>query len=229
MKILLADDDRDLVDMLRFILQREGYTIVTAFDGEVALRVFKAESPDLIVLDLSMPRLSGFEVLQEIRRASKVPVIVLTCLGDEDHLVSALERGADDYLAKPFRLRELKARTSALLRRVRDRGADGEKPIKPLLLGDISLNAKTMEVCVAGRAVKLTRTEFALLQYLMLNYDTVQSSSDIIANVWGFSDEANEDLVRVTISRLRRKIEPDSTSPRYVVNVPGFGYRFVFR
>ncbi len=228
-KILLVDDDRDLVDMLRYIFQREGYTIITAYDGEVALRAFKAESPDLIVLDLSMPKRSGFQVLQEIRQVSKVPVIVLTCLGDEDHLVAALERGADDYLAKPFRPRELKARTNALLRRAHHGKQSGDKSLKPLLLGDISLNAKTMEVSVAGRVVKLTRTEFALLQYLMVNYDTVLSQSDIIANVWGFDAEGNEDLVRVTISRLRRKIEPEPTSPRYIVTVPGVGYRFIFK
>jgi two-component system response regulator VicR len=228
-KILLVDDDRDLVDMLRYIFQREGYTIITAYDGEVALRAFKAESPDLIVLDLSMPKRSGFQVLQEIRRMSKVPVIVLTCLGDEDHLVTALEGGADDYLAKPFRPRELKARTSALLRRAQHGKESRDKALKPLLLGDISLNAKTTDVFVAGRVVKLTRTEFALLQYLMVNYDIVLSQSDIIANVWGFDAEGNDDLVRVTISRLRRKIEPDPTSPRYIVTVPGVGYRFIFK
>ncbi len=229
MKILLADDDHDLIDMLRYVFQREGYGVVTAPDGEAALRTFKLECPDLIVLDLSMPKRTGIEILREIRHTSKVPVIILTCMGDEEHLVEALEAGADDYVSKPFRPRELKARTKALLRRSSDHVEHTERSQKPLLIGDISINARTMEVSVAGNPVKLTRTEFALLEYMMLNHDKVLSPSALIANVWGFDAEQNEDTVRVTISRLRRKIEPDPSCPCYIINVPGLGYRFLYK
>lgn len=228
MKILLADDDRDLVDMLRYVFQRDGYSVITAFDGQAALRAFQGQAPDLIVLDLMMPKLSGLEVLQDIRRSSKIPIIVLTSLGDEENTVNALEGGADDYLAKPFRPRELRARVKALLRRAAGQPGEG-KPAKPLLVGDIRLNAKTQQVSVSGQPVKLTPTEFALLQHLMVNYDQVRSSSDIVASVWGYDAEQNEELVRVTISRLRHKVEPDPSSPRYIITVPGVGYRFAYR
>jgi DNA-binding response OmpR family regulator len=228
MKILLADDDRDLVDMLRYVFQRDGYTVATAFDGEGALRSFQAEAPDLIVLDLMMPKRSGFDVLREIRQTSKTPIIVLTALGDEENTVNALDGGADDYLAKPFRPRELRARVKSILRRGLNQ-TENEERTAPLLIGDIQLNAKTQEVSVAGRSVNLTPTEFTLLQHLMVNYDQVLSSSQIIASVWGYDAEQNEELVRVTISRLRHKIEPDPSAPRYIVTVPGVGYRFVYR
>lgn len=228
MKILLADDDRDLVDMLRYVFQRDGYAVATAFDGQAALSAFQGEAPDLIVLDLMMPKRSGLEVLQDIRRTSKIPIIILTSLGDEENTVNALEGGADDYLAKPFRPRELRSRVKALLRRASSQPGEG-KAAKPLLIGDIRLNAKTQQVSVSGQAVKLTPTEFALLQHLMVNYDQVLSSSDIVASVWGYDAEQSEELVRVTISRLRHKIEPDPSAPRYIITVPGVGYRFVYR
>jgi two-component system, OmpR family, KDP operon response regulator KdpE len=176
-----------------------------------------------------MPRRSGLDVLREIRRVSKIPILVLTSLGDEENTVNALEGGADDYLAKPFGPHELRARVKSLLRRALNQSEGEEKPPKPLLIGDVRLNARTQEVSVAGQPVRLTPTEFALFQHLMVNCDQVLSSSDIIANVWGFNAEENDELVRVTISRLRRKIEPDPSSPRYVVTVPGVGYRFVYR
>jgi DNA-binding response OmpR family regulator len=228
MKILLVDDDRDLVDMLRYVFQRDGYTVATAFDGEGALRAFQTEASNLIVLDLMMPKRCGLDVLREIRRVSKTPIIVLTALGDEENTVNALDSGADDYLAKPFRPRELRARVRSLLRRGLEQNEDEERRA-PLLIGDIQINARTKEVSVAGKAVKLTPTEFALLGHLMVNYDQVLSSPQIISSVWGFDAEGNDELVRVTISRLRHKIEPDPSSPRYIVTVPGVGYRFCYR
>jgi DNA-binding response OmpR family regulator len=227
MKILLVDDDRDLVDMLRYVFQRDGYTVATAFDGDGALRAFKAEAPNLIILDLLMPKRCGLDVLCEIRKGSKTPIIVLTALGDEENTVNALDSGADDYLAKPFRPRELRARVRSLLRRGPGKNGD-EESHAPLLIGDIQINAKTQEVAVAGNSVKLTPTEFALLEHLMVNHDQVLSPSQIISCVWGYDSEKNEELVRVTLSRLRHKIEPDPSSPRYIVTVPGVGYRFIY-
>lgn len=136
--------------------------------------------------------------------------------------------GADDYLAKPFRPRELRARVKSLMRRGLGQTEDEERTA-PFLVGEIQINAKTQEVLVAGRSVKLTPTEFSLLQHLMVNYDQVLSSTQLISSVWGYDAEVNDELVRVTVSRLRHKIEPDPSSPRYVITVPGVGYRFVYR
>jgi DNA-binding response OmpR family regulator len=225
-KILLVDDDRDLVGILRYAFQKDGYTVVAAYDGEAGLRAIKAEAPDIVLLDLMMPHASGMEVLEGLRRFKKVPVIVLTALGDEDNVVSALELGADDYVVKPFRPRELKARVQALARRGQSK-ADGNEALSvPLVHGGVRLDPRSHEVAVDARPVPLTRTEFALLQYLMTNHDTVIRVPEIVDNVWGYEGEESDEVVKVTILRLRRKLEPDPANPRYIINVPGMGYKF---
>jgi DNA-binding response OmpR family regulator len=155
-----------------------------------------------------------------------VPVIVLTALGDEDHLVDALQLGADDYLVKPFRPRELRARALALLRRSSAQGATQRRDYQSLSFGDITLDPGAHQATVDGTAVPLTPIEFSLLHYLMLNRNIVVRLSDIIANVWGYEADGNDEVVKVTVSRLRRKIEADPSQPRYIVNVPGVGYKF---
>jgi two-component system response regulator VicR len=225
-KILLADDDRDLVDLLRYTFQRDGYAVAMAYDGEMAVRAAQSELPDLVVLDLMMPKRNGMEVLGEIRRRANTPVIMLTALGDEEHVVHALEIGADDYLVKPFRPRELRARTQALLRRSQKTNAAPEKSPAPVVLGDIRIDPGSRAVTVVDRPVQLTRTEFDLLHCLMLNRDRIMSATDIIATVWGYNAEENDEVVKVNISRLRRKIESDPANPRYIVNVHGVGYKF---
>jgi two-component system response regulator VicR len=225
-KILLADDDRDLVDILRYTFQRDGYSVLLAFDGEMALRMLQSESLDLVVLDLMMPKRNGMEVLREMRLSSNVPVIVLTALGDEDHVVDALQLGADDYLLKPFRPRELRARAAALLRRSRSQPKPRDKSLQPIELGNVMLNPNTRQVTVAGQPVQLSRTEFSLLHYLMVNRNIALALSDIMANVWGYDANENDEVVKVTVSRLRRKMEADPAHPRYIVNVPGVGYMF---
>lgn len=226
MKILLVDDDRDLVDLLRYALQRDGYTVVTALDGQAGLRVFNSEAPDLVVLDLMMPKMTGEEVLKEIRTYSEVPVLVLTAVGDEDRAVQLLRIGADDYLIKPVRMREFKARVAAFVRRWREWSKQATGVGEPLVSGEISINPQCREVLVNGGPVKLSSTEFSVLHYLMLNRNIALSASNLISNVWGYESESTEDVVKVTISRLRRKIEPDPSAPRYVVTVPGAGYLF---
>jgi DNA-binding response OmpR family regulator len=228
MKVLLADDDRDLVDILSFVFQRDGYHVVTAYDGLAALRVFETESPDLVVLDLHMPKRSGTEVLEAIRTRDATPVLVLSVITDEDQVVDALDKGADDYLEKPFRPRELRARARALTRRARNHIAPDSRQPLPLVRGDVRLDTHLHQVTIAGRLVRLTPTEFGLLSLLMRNYGIVIAPSTIVANVWGYDAEENEDVVRVTISRLRRKIEPYPSRPVYIVNVPGVGYRFEY-
>ena len=225
MKVLLADDDRDLVDLLRYTFQKTGYQVVMAFDGDMALRALKTEEPDLVVLDLMMPKRNGMEVLKEARRDGNVPIIMLTALGDEDHVVGALELGADDYLVKPFRPRELRARAQCLLRRSRPAYHDHSTAIS-ITVGAIKLDPNAREVRVAGEPVQLTRTEFDLLHQLMRHRDRVFSASELIESVWGYEADENDDVVKVNISRLRRKIEADPAEPRYIVTIHGVGYKF---
>ncbi len=224
MKILIADDDRDLVDWLGYSLRRDGYDVLTAYNGEAALRVFQTEAPDIIVLDLVMPQRSGMDVLQEIRRHSQVPIILLTAVDDEPHVVEGLKSGADDYVVKPFRPLELKARAEAILRRSREAAKGSAKMLHPLTCGEITLDPRTRQVTVSGRPVKLTPIEFQVLEYLMVNQGAVVSLPDILVNVWGYDADQEEDVVRLAISRLRRKIEPDTAHPRYILNMPGHGY-----
>jgi DNA-binding response OmpR family regulator len=225
MKILVVDDDRELADLLRYTFQRAGYRVMTAFDGESALKICQLEMPDVVVLDLMMPKSNGINFLEEIRRTSSVPVIVLTALGDEEHVVQALHLGADDYLVKPFRPRELKARVRALLRRSQAQTRTEAKNSQPLSVGGIILDPRSREVTVAGQPVQLTRTEFALLHFLMLNRNALIQASDILANIWGYDSDQSIDVVRVNISRLRRKLESQPSNPRIIVTGSGGGYK----
>jgi DNA-binding response OmpR family regulator len=224
MKLLLVDDDRELVEMLAYVFRKEGFQVVSAFDGNMAVRVFEAEAPDVIILDMNMPKQGGKSVLQEIRRQSQAPIIVLTAQRDEEQIVDMLQMGADDYVLKPFLARELKARVGAVLRRSRGQASAPVTPPKPLTCGEIVLDPGSRQVTVAGRPVQLTPTEFALLQYLMLNRGVVSSPSRIVENVWGYESDQRDNVVKLTISRLRRKVESDPSNPRYIVNVPGQGY-----
>jgi DNA-binding response OmpR family regulator len=226
MQILLTDDDRDLGDVLQFSLQRDGYSVVRALDGETAFRAFQSQGPDLVILDLNLPGRSGMDVLREIRRQSDVPVLILSVLHDEERVVSAIEIGADDYMSKPVRLHELRARIKALLRRNRKFDELAPRRARPITLGEIWLDAWQHQVTVGGIPVQLTPTEFLLLHYLMLNHDRVLALSDLVANVWGYDAVETEKTVRVVIFRLRKKIEPDPSHPIYLINLPGVGYKF---
>ncbi len=225
MKVLVADDDRELVELLDYALKRDGHRVITAFDGMTALQLIQMEKPDLVLLDVNMPKQNGIDVLRDLRRRSKVPVLMLTVRTDEDSVVSALELGADDYVYKPFRPRELRARVRALLRRHNGAPAS-QASTEKLVIGDICLDPQQRQVWVRGDSIKLTPTEFSLLHFLMLNRDGVLRPSSIVANVWGYDADETDDVVRVFISRLRRKIEIDPSNPRSIVNVPGFGYKF---
>lgn len=226
MKVLLADDDREITELLRYVFQREGYNVLTAADGQGAWQSFQIESPDLMILDMQMPKRTGLDVLRAVRTQSRVPVMMLTVAADEDSMVRALELGADDYVTKPFRLGELRARAHALLRR-RHNWVDAPLNHKEVMMCDeIVLNPNTHQVTVANEPVKLTPTEFSLLHYLMLNAGMVVRTSSILENVWGYNGDESDEVVRVTISRLRKKIEPNPANPQYIVNSPSIGYKF---
>jgi DNA-binding response OmpR family regulator len=224
MSVLLVDDDRDLVDVLTYILRREGYEISTAFDGEQGWARFQGESPELVILDANMPGLDGFEVCKRIREVSKTPVIMLTARTDETDVVQALGLGADDYITKPFSPRQLVARVKAVLRRAQQFtpavGGGGEE----LRAADLVLDLRTRTLKRGEEEIRLTPLEFKILHYLMVNRGRVLTNSAIVEHVWGFPGAGNEDLVKVHVHRLRQKLEHDPQNPEYVRTVPGVGY-----
>lgn len=221
MKALVVDDDRVLADLVAFTLRHEGFQIRLAFDGESALRAWESEAPDLIVLDVNLPKMDGFEVCRRIRQESNTPIIMLTVLGEEDDVVRGLQIGADDYIEKPFSPRQLVARVHAVLRRA---GMAQMTAVNET--GSLKLSRNRREVTFAdGRTVPLTPLEVRLLDYLMLNAGHVLSIEVIIAHVWG-PEGADRDMVRQLVHRLRAKIEPDPANPMYIETVPGLGYGF---
>jgi DNA-binding response OmpR family regulator len=227
MNILVVDDDRDLVDALSYILHREGYRVIPAYDGGMALKRFEAEVPSLVILDANMPELDGFEVCRRLRQVSNVPIIMLTARTDESDVVNALGLGADDYVTKPFSFRQLVARVKAVLRRTAVPSAAGSSiGGGRLVSGEFAFDPDLREVVAEGRPVRLTPLESRILHYLMINEGRVLTPQAIVERVWGYAGEGNQDLVKVHIRRLREKVEPDDANPRYIQTIPGLGYCF---
>ncbi len=224
MKILVVDDDPAFIDLVRHILSRDGFEIVSAPDGSNALELFDTQAPDLVILDLMIPKRSGMDVLREIRRQSRCPVIVLSAKSDEDAVVGALDIDADDYIVKPFRVREFRARVRMVLRRGMAIAQAGIRTGRPLECGTIVMDPAGRGVTVDGMEVRLTRREFAMLHLLMTNKNRVIASSAIVAAVWGFDADVDEETVKAVVFRLRRKIEADPSRPRHLLNVYGSGY-----
>ncbi|HUC42500.1 MAG TPA: response regulator transcription factor [Candidatus Sulfotelmatobacter sp.] len=219
MKILVADDDLELSGLIAFALRQGGFTVVEAPDGPSALQAISNESPDLVILDVNMPRLNGFEVLAKLRAFSRVPVLMLTVLASEDDQVRGLDLGADDYLAKPFSPRTLLARVRALLRR-----GGSEKP-GAIEAGSIKLDPLTQSVRVGeGSDVRLTGLEVRLLQQLLATPDRPVTAESLSRAIWGLRGAGDRQLLKQLVHRLRRKIEPDPAAPRYLVTVEGVGY-----
>ena len=220
MKILAVDDDQDLLALVAFALSQAGYAVVKATDAPAALRVFDDEMPNLVILDINLPSGSGFDVCRAIRANSTVPVMMLTVRGEEEDLVKALEIGADDYLTKPFSPRTLLARVKALLRRA------GVEKGDSLSAGALSLDLETHTVRVAGREpLRLTRLETRLLQLLMAQAGHVVATERLLAHVWGRRGSGDRQLLKQLVHRLRHKLEPDPSQPRFLQTEPGIGYR----
>jgi two-component system response regulator VicR len=222
-RILLVDDDRELIDLLAFALKRAGLEPIGAHDAAAALRLFEERHPDLVVLDINLGASSGLDVLKDLRRRAQLPIIMLTALDSEEDKVRGLELGADDYLTKPFSHRELIARIRAQLRR-----SGQEWPVKRvaetrLEVGSIKLDMAEHSVTKSGQQVSLTVTEFRLLHCLMSNAGTVVSTSALLKQVWGYQDPGGSDVVRVTVHRLRRKLEQDPARPNLLHTIPGVG------
>jgi DNA-binding response OmpR family regulator len=222
MKILSADDDKDLLALIAFTLSQAGYFVVKANDGTSALRAFEQESPDLVILDINMPGATGFQVCEAIRTKSRVPVMMLTVRGEEEDLVRALELGADDYLSKPFSPRTLLARVKALLRRA------GMENSAPLAAGRVMLDLEEHTVQVGAKPpVRLTKLELRLLQMLIANAGHTVNSDRLLMQVWGHRGSGDRQLLKQLVHRLRQKIEVDPAAPQMLQTVAGAGYRLV--
>jgi DNA-binding response OmpR family regulator len=220
-----------LVETLEYNLTRQGYDVCTATDGLAALEVARRERPDLIVLDIMLPKLDGLEVCRILRQEMNVPILMLTARAEEIDKVLGLEMGGDDYLTKPFSMRELLARVKALLRRVRfDReelAAEVEAPpAEKLVFGDLTIDLARREVLRAGNPLRLKPQEYELLVFLARNQNTVLSRDLILERVWGWEFDGGSRTVDVHIRWLREKIEPDPSDPTRIVTVRGVGYRF---
>jgi two-component system, OmpR family, response regulator VicR len=222
-RILLVDDDRELIDLLAFALKRAGLEPIAAYDATSALRLFEERQPDLVVLDITLGASSGLDVLRNLRRRSQLPVIMLTALDSEEDKVRGLETGADDYLTKPFSHRELIARIRAQLRRSGQEWSVRRAPETRLQVGSITLDLAEHSVTKSGQQISLTVTEFRLLHFLMTNAGTVVPTSAILKQVWGYQDPGGSDVVRVTVHRLRRKLEQDPARPNLLHTIPGVG------
>jgi len=222
--VLVVDDEPKIVDVVREYLEHAGFSVRTAADGPTALERARALSPDLVVLDLGLPGLDGLDVARQLRRSSRVPIIILTARGDEVDRIVGLEIGADDYLVKPFSPRELVARVRAVLRRVDER--DLAKADEPVVRGDLVIDPARRRVTVAGRLVDLTPTEFDLVAHLARQPGRVFTRAQLLTAIHGVAVESYERAVDAHVKNLRRKLEPDPRRPRYVLTAYGIGYRF---
>ncbi|HOE70754.1 MAG TPA: response regulator transcription factor [Brevefilum sp.] len=224
-RILVVDDERRMVGFIRLNLEQDGFEVVEAYNGTEALERLRDSLPDLILLDVMMPDIDGFEVLRTIREVSQVPVIMLTAKGEEDDKVKGLELGADDYITKPFSPRELVSRVRAVLRR----GAAFEEDDQGLIEVDdrLKIDFGRREVWVEGKLVKLRPTEYRLLYHLVQNAGWVLTHDQILTKVWGYEYRDEPHYVRLYINYLRKKIEKDPANPVYLLTERGVGYRFV--
>ncbi len=230
-RVLVVEDDRTLLETLEYNLAAEGYQVLTATDGLAALETARKEKPDLVVLDVMLPGLDGFEVCRVLRRETSIPILMLTARAGETDRVVGIEVGADDYLTKPFSMRELLARVKALLRRVRlDREAlskEGEAPaVNRLVFGDLTIDLDRREAYVQGVPLPLKPKEFELLVFLARHQGIALSRDVILDRVWGWDYGGGTRTVDVHIRWLREKIEPSPAEPQRIVTVRGVGYRF---
>ncbi len=224
-RILVVDDEPRMIRFIRMNLELEGYAVFEAADGVRALQQVRDTLPDLVVLDVMMPELDGFETLQDLREFSSVPVIMLTARGEEDDRVRGLELGADDYVTKPFSPRELVSRVKAVLRRA-ETPAPAQKAA--IQVDDrLQIDFDRREIFVEGRLVKLRPTEFRLLYHLVSNAGWVVPHDQLLAKVWGYEYRDETHYLRLYVNYLRQKLEADPAHPKYILTERGVGYRFV--
>lgn len=221
-RILVVDDEPQITRVLRTSLSTHGYDIRVANDGETAAEIMKDWTPDLVITDLAMPNMDGLELCRKLRASSHVPIIVLSVRGEERTKVQALDAGADDYVTKPFGIEELLARVRANLRRIRV-----SEDATPLIeVGDFRIDLAAHKVAVDGREVHLTPKEFDLLVYLARHAGKVITHRALLSAIWGGQSSEQVEYLRVFVGQLRKKLEPETSSPRYIVTEPWVGYRF---
>lgn len=227
-KILVVDDEASIRRILETRLSMIGYHVVTAADGEEALNTFRGDAPDLVVLDVMMPKLDGYGVCQELRKESDVPIIMLTALGDVADRITGLELGADDYVVKPFSPRELEARIRSVLSRVEKTGASGIPSSGVIYAGNVRIDTNKQQVYKGDERIRLTGMEFNLLELLSRRSGESFSRSEILQKVWGYTPDDHVDtrVVDVHISRLRGKLEDDPSNPELILTVRNIGYKF---
>lgn len=222
-KVLVVDDEKLIVKGIRFSLEQDGMEVDCAYDGEEALQKIKEKEYDIILLDVMLPKLTGFEVCQQVREFSGVPIVMLTAKGEDMDKILGLEYGADDYITKPFNILEVKARLKAIMRRTTPKAKEETGIIES---GDMRLDCEGRRVYVAGKEINLTAKEFELLELLILNPNKVYSRENLLKLIWGLDYPGDVRTVDVHIRRLREKIEDSPSEPRYVHTKWGVGYYF---
>jgi len=226
MKILVVDDEHNIVDILRVNLEREGYTVVAAYDGLQALEMAETQKPDLVLLDCMLPKLDGFDVCRKLRQKTSIPILMLTAKSEEIDKVLGLELGADDYITKPFSVREVLARVKAQLRRITFIENSQEETAKILSFGELEIDTDKYELRLSGKVIDLTLREFELVLFLAKNKGQVFSREALLEKVWGYEYFGDVRTVDVTVRRTREKLEPDQQNYRYILTKRGVGYYF---
>jgi two-component system KDP operon response regulator KdpE len=222
--VLIVDDELAIIKFVRANLQAEDYEVLTAMDGCQALETVEMELPDLVVLDIMLPIIDGFEICRRLREWSQIPIIMLSARGNDEDKVKCLDLGADDYITKPFSAHELMARVRAVLRRAQ---AVDTVPAQPSFIGgDLEINFAARRVSFAGNEVKLTPIEYQLLQELAINAGKVLTHMHLLNKVWGPEYREERDYLHTYVRRLRRKLEPDPAEPCHLLSVAGVGYQF---
>lgn len=224
MKLLIVDDEKLLVKGLKFNFEQDNYEVVTAFDGEEAVKAAKDKSIDLIILDLMLPKMDGLEVCQKVRETSNVPIIMLTAKSDDIDKIMGLDYGADDYMTKPFNILELKARVKAILRR---KSRNAENAVEAdLFVSGVVLDRMARKVDIEGKKIDLTVKEYDIMDLLLSNPGRVYSRDDLLNIIWGYDYPGDARTVDVHVRRLREKIEVDPAQPKYILTKWGVGYYF---
>lgn len=225
--VLIIEDDPHIVDILKFNFQKEGYKVLIGTDGALGLELALNENPDLILLDVMLPKMDGFEVCRRIREKSTTPIIMLTAREEEVDKVLGLELGADDYMTKPFSIRELTARVKANLRRTSiEKEQNPSDSSNTIVSGELVINTERYEVQKRGKVIDITLREFELLKFLAQQPDKIFTRESLLENVWGYEYYGDVRTVDVTVRRLREKIEDDASLPKYIMTKRGVGYYF---
>jgi DNA-binding response OmpR family regulator len=222
-KVLVIEDDVNLLETIKYNLRKEGYNVITANDGEQALEVARKEKPDLLILDIMLPKLNGFEVCRILRKEMTVPILMLTAKVDETDKIVGLEIGADDYMTKPFSMRELLARIRAMLRRMKLSSKSEEAA--SIKIGNLEIDIARHKASLSGNVLELSPKEFDLLAFLAKNKGLVFSREQLLEKVWGYDFAGDTRTVDVHIRWLRQKIESNPTHPRHLITIRGTGYK----